>query len=556
MNRARSPLRGPAFPPAAISFRITLSRRRCFAPGTLPTDAAGQLLMTEKPFVYLVGAGPGNPGLLTLRAVECLAQADVVIYDKLVPERLLDHAPPTAERVCVGNLPGCHPDRWPHIHEAMIHFARQGKCVVRLKGGDPYIFGRGAEEAETLRQVGIPFEIVPGVTSAIGAAAYAGIPLTHRYHASAVAIITGHENPAKPDSALDWPALARFPGTLAIYMGVSRLPQIVRVLLDNGKAPDTPAALVHRATTGEQAALEAPLAELPAAVLAAGLAAPALIFIGPVVNLREQLNWFERRPLFGKRVLVTRPRHQAGDFVRRLEQLGAAPFVLPAVEVREPDDWAPVDRALADLSNYQWLVFTSSNGVHALLRRLRHTGRDLRALGGVRLAAIGPSTADALRGYHLEPDLVPAEYRSEALAAALKERAAGQRVLLARADRGRDLLRQELASVAQVEQVAVYSQVDAVEPDSEVLDCLRRGEIDYVTLTSSNIARALLRALDEPSRARILAGELKLVSISPVTSADVKALGFPVAAEATEYTTAGLLRALVELAESSAGATV
>jgi uroporphyrinogen III methyltransferase/synthase len=334
-------------------------------------------------------------------------------------------------------------------------------------------------------------------------------------------------------------------------MGMSRLPRIVATLLEHGKDPATPAAVVRWGTTGEQQTVEAPLAELPEVVLRAGLAAPALIVVGPVVALRERLAWFEKRPLFGKRVLVTRPRRQAGDLVRRLELLGAMPFVLPAVEVGPPADWAPVDRALDALASYQWLVFTSANGVQSFLGRLRERGMDLRALGGIRLAVIGPATAEALRGYHLEPDLMPGEYRSEALAEALKERAAGQTVLLARADRGRELLREELARVARVEQVAVYSQVDSVEAGSPVLDCLRRGEIDYVTLTSSNIARALVRALDEACRRRLESGEVQLVSISPVTSAVVRELGLPVAAEATEYTIPGLLDALVRLARVS-----
>jgi uroporphyrinogen III methyltransferase/synthase len=504
--------------------------------------------MMQEAKVYLVGAGPGNPGLLTLRAAECLACSDVVIYDKLVPRRLLEHVPSTAERICVSELPGFHPNRYPFIHRAMIDAARQGKRVVRLKGGDPFIFGRGGEEAEALRQAGIPYEIVPGVTSGLAAAACAGIPLTHRAHASAVAFVTGHENPAKPETALDWGALARFPGTLVIYMGISRLTLIVRALLEHGKAPDTPAAVIHWGSTGDQRTVEAPLYNLPAAVQAAGLVAPAIIVIGPVVTLRQRLAWFEQRPLFGKRVLVTRPRHQAGDLVRRLEELGAVPFVLPAVEVREPADWALGDAALARLADFQWLVFTSANGVHALIRRLRQIGRDLRALGPLRLAAIGPATAEALRSYHLEPDLVPAEFRSEGLIELLKEKAAGQRVLLARADRGRELLREELARVATVEQIAVYSQVDTLEADPEVLDCLRRGEIDYVTVTSSNIARALARLLDETCRARLQSGAVRLVSISPVTSETIRELGWPVAAEATEYTIAGVLQALTALA--------
>jgi uroporphyrinogen III methyltransferase/synthase len=501
--------------------------------------------------VYLVGAGPGHPELVTLRAVECLRQADVVLYDKLVSTRLLEHAPAGATRICVVDLGDCHSERHVAIHRTLIESARAGKCVVRLKGGDPLLFGRGGEEAEALREAGIPFEIVPGVTAALGAAACAGIPLTHRLHASAVAFVTGHERPGKAESTLDWSALARFPGTLVFYMGMTRLGQIAQALVEHGKASGTPAAAVHWASTGEQRTIEATLGTLATAVQQAGLTPPAIIIVGAVVSLRPHLAWFEQRPLFGKRVLVTRPRHQAGDLVRRLEALGAVVLVQPAVEIREPADWGPVDRALAQLATYDWVVFTSANGVHAFLGRLLHTGRDLRALGRAQLAAIGPKTADALRHYHLTPDLVPARFQSEDLAAELKGRIRpGQRLLLARADRGRELLRHELASLADVEQVAVYSQVDAVDADSRVLDSLRRGEIDYVTLTSSNIARALIEQLDDTCRARLHSGETKLVSISPVTSADVRQLGFAVAAEATQATTEELIEAVVRLALS------
>jgi uroporphyrinogen III methyltransferase/synthase len=504
------------------------------------------------PTVYLVGAGPGDPGLVTVRAVECLAQADLVVYDKLVSPRLLEYAPPQAERVCVTDLAACHVERYLPVQQALIQGARAGRRVVRLKGGDPFVFGRGGEEAEALRQAGVPFEVVPGVTAALGAAAYAGIPLTHRQYASAVAFVTGHEDPTKPDTALDWTALARFPGTLVFYMGMARLARIVAALLSHGKDASTPAAVVHWCTTGEQRTVEAPLVDLPTAVQTAGLAAPALVLVGSVVGLRGRLSWFERRPLVGKRVLVTRPRHQAGELVRRLELLGAVPLVLPAVEIGPPADWGPVDRAIDALSSYQWLVFTSANGVSAFLERLRVCGRDLRALGGIQLAAIGPGTAEALFGYHLEPDVVPVEYRSEALAEALRPRVAGQAILLARADRGREVLREQLERAAgRVEQVAVYRQADAVDSEAPVLDYLRRGEIDYVTLTSANIARALVRALDEVCRGRLESGEVKLVSISPVTSAAVRELGLSVADEAEEYTVAGLVAALVRLAGAS-----
>ena len=505
--------------------------------------------MPSIPTVYLVGAGPGHPGLLTLRGAECLRQADLVLYDKLVSPILLEHAPASAQKVCVTELAGHHDERVVPIHHAMIDAARAGRRVVRLKGGDPFVFGRGAEEAEVLREAGVPFEIVPGITAALGAAAYAGVSLTHRACASAVAFVTGHENPHKPESILDWHALARFPGTLVIYMGMSRIERIVAALLAEGKDPQTPAAVVQHATLGQQHTLTAPLVDLPRRVREEGLAAPALILISPVVTMRAELAWFERRPLFGRRVLVTRPRQQASDMVHRLIDLGAVPFVLPTVEIREPADWTPVDTAIRSLRQYDWLVFTSANGVNAFLERIKKLGFDLRALGNIRIAAIGPKTADALRGYHLQPDLVPARYQSEDLAAALLTQVqTGQRVLLPRADRGRDVLRQELASRCEVEQIAVYSQVDALEVDDDVMNALRRGEIEFVTLTSSNIAKALMARLDATCRRRIETGEIKLVTISPVTSEVLQKLGFHVAAEAKQATTQGVIEALIELA--------
>jgi uroporphyrinogen III methyltransferase/synthase len=502
-----------------------------------------------EPLVFLVGAGPGNPGLLTLRGLECLQKADLVLYDRLVPARLLDYAPPAAEKICVTELAEHHVQRQVPVQERMIEAARQGKRVVRLKGGDPFVFGRGGEEAEALRQAGIAFEVVPGVTAALGAAAFAGIPLTHRSLASAVAFVTGHEDPDKPESHLDWAALAGFPGTLVIYMGLARLEVVVENLLAHGKAADTPAAAVHLATTGQQRTITASLKDLPAAAERAGILSPAVTIIGPVVALREHLNWFEKLPLFGKRILVTRPRQQAAELVQRLEQFGAVALSLSAVEIREPADWRPVDQAIARLSSYHWLVFTSVNGVHSFLNRLLKQGRDLRALGALKVAAIGSQTAAALRAYHLEPDLVPARFQSEHLAAALKEQLRpGQRVLLARADRGRELLREELARVAEVEQVAVYSQVDVIEPGPCLLEALARREIDYVTVTSSNIARAFVRFLDEDCKQALASGQVKVVSISPVTSAAVRELGFPVAAEADEATAEGVVRALIALA--------
>ncbi|MBX9626018.1 MAG: uroporphyrinogen-III C-methyltransferase [Gemmataceae bacterium] len=505
----------------------------------------------QEPRVFLVGAGPGNPGLLTVRAAELLARADLVVHDQLVPRRLLDGVNPAAEVVCVRDLPGQHPDKYPHIHRLLIDAGQAGKTVVRLKGGDPLIFGRGGEEAEALRAAGVGYEIVPGVTAALAAGAYLEVPLTHRNYASSVALVTGHELPGKTGNTLDWKALAAFPGTLCIYMGVARLPVLVAELLKHGKSPDTPAAVVERASTGAQRTVSARLADLDEARRQAGLEAPGLIIVGEPVAHRPPRSWWEARPLFGRRVLVTRPAHQAAEMVRKLEHLGAVVSRLPTVEVRDPADWGPLDRALGEVreGKWDWLVFTSANGVHAVVRRLDALGRDLRDLGRVKFAAIGPKTAAALREYRLRADVVPdAAYSSEGLAEALRPHVAGFRVLLARANRGRELLRDELAKVASVEQVTAYDQVDAIDPDAAVLDRLRRGEVEFVTLSSSNIARGLLGAFDETIRGRVERGEVKLVAISPETGRVVRELGYPVAAEATAFTADGLIEAVLGLA--------
>jgi uroporphyrinogen III methyltransferase/synthase len=503
-------------------------------------------MSASEPKVFLVGAGPGNPGLLTLRAAELLARADLVLHDQLVPTRLLDLANPAAEKMCVRDLPGNHPDKYPHIHTLLIERARAGQTVVRLKGGDPLIFGRGGEEAEALREAGIGYEIVPGVTAALAAGAFLDIPLTHRNAASAVAFVTGHELPHKPGNPLDWKALAAFPGTLCIYMGVAKLPVIVSELLKHGKNADTPACIVERASRGDQRTIHSRLADLEDARRNAGLEAPGLIMVGDAVARRPGKSWWESRPLFGRRVLVTRPAHQAAGMVRRLEELGAVVYRLPGVEIREPADWAPVDEALSQ--SWNWIVFTSANGVHGFLRRIESLRRDLRILGGVKLAAIGPKTAAALREYHLNADIVPDTFNSEGLVDALKTAANRQWVLLARANRGRELLRDELAKVAEVRQVVVYEQVDTVNPDADVLDHLRRGEVHYVLLSSFKIAENLLKSFDDTMRGRVERGEIALVAISPETGKAIRAMGFTVAAEAKTFTADGLIEAVLELA--------
>ncbi|HKB01724.1 MAG TPA: uroporphyrinogen-III C-methyltransferase [Gemmataceae bacterium] len=498
--------------------------------------------------VYLVGAGPGDPGLLTLRAVECLREADFVLYDYLTSPRTLDFARPDAERFRVTQLPGTHSERWEHIPRKIIEEVRKGKVVVHLKGGDPLVFGRGAEEAEALRRAGVPYEIVPGVTAAFAAAAFAEIPLTHRARASAVAFVTGHEDPDKAGGRLAWEALARFPGTLAIYMGVSQLEHITRELVAGGSAPDTPAALVYKASTGEQRTIVGDLSTLAEQVRQAGVGRPALVLVGPVVGLKPAASWAEARPLAGMRVVVTRAKTQAQPFVRRLELLGAVPYLLPAIEVRAPADWAPADAAIGRLCDgrYDWVAFTSANGVTAFVNRLKALGLDARAFGRAKLAAIGAATAAALTEFHLNPDLVPDDdMRSERLVEMLAGRCRGQRVLLAQAAQGRELLRDQLRATAEVDTVAVYEQVPAIDAVDEVLDRLRRGEVHAVTLTSPNVARAFLAACDDSTRGRFRDGSTRLVANSQRLTEWLRSEGYPAIA-APDPTADGLVRALVE----------
>jgi uroporphyrinogen III methyltransferase/synthase len=473
----------------------------------------------------------------------------VVVYDHLASPRLLDLAPPGALRVCAGKSIGHCTMPQGAINEAMVAHARAGRTVVRLKGGDPYVFGRGAEEAEFLRAAGVPFEVVPGVTAAVGVTAYAGVPVTHRDAASAVAFVTGHNDPeahAQGDHGrLDWDALARFPGTLVIYMGVTRLDALCRTLVRRGKPAETPAALIEAGTLPCQRTVAATLADLPQRVAEAKLGPPALLVVGDVVARRSQLRWFEERPLFGRRVLITRPADESARSAADLEALGAEVLVAPTVTVGPPADTSGLDRAIERLDQFDWLVFTSANGVRFFLDRLDVLGRDLRALGHLKLAAIGPTTAEALARFRLRADLVPDEYRSESLASALAERAAGRSVLLARADRGRTVLKDELERVARVEQVAVYTNADAEGLPAAVIDRLAEGSVDWITLTSPAITERLHALLPAPARP-LVGRSIRLASLSPVTTAAAERLGWTVAVEARTYTWDGLVEALVD----------
>jgi uroporphyrinogen III methyltransferase / synthase len=497
--------------------------------------------------VYLVGAGPGDPGLLTRRGEALLATADVVVYDHLASSRLLDLAPERAQRICAGKSIGHCTLSQEQINELLIDHARAGLQVVRLKGGDPLVFGRGAEEALSLVAAGVPFEIVPGVTAGVGVTAYAGIPVTHRAAASAVAFVTGHGDPeSEPGrSRLDWAALARFPGTLVIYMGVTHLAAICRTLLKLGKSGDTPAAIMEWGTMATQRTECATLATIAEVASKASMHPPSLLVVGSVVALRQELKWFERLPLFGQRIVITRPRNDGNRSAVTLETLGAEVLLAPTVEVRAISDPAPLDAAIDRLASYDWLVFTSANGVRFFLERLTHRGRDLRALGHLKLAAIGPTTAEALAKFHLTADLMPQAFRSEALAAELLHHAPGGRILLARADRGRSVLKDDLDQLADVDQVPVYHNADAPALPPSVVERIRDGSIDWITLTSPAITVRLSGLLPLELQPR-LGTEVRLASLSPVTTEAARSVGWRVAVEAAEYTWDGLVRAIIE----------
>lgn len=494
-------------------------------------------------YVYLVGAGPGDPGLLTLRGAECLARADLVLYDGLVNPLLLRHTKAKAERTCRAEGASGRIIQQDEINRRLIEAAQSGKIVVRLKGGDPFIFGRGSEEAAALSDAGIPFQVVPGITAATAAAVYSGISLTHREHASAVAFITGHEDPNK-STKLDYQALATFPGTLVFYMGLHRLSSITRSLIDAGKSSATPACVVSKATQPRQRSVIGVLSDIADLAVAADFHAPSLVIIGECVRVREKARWFEDRPLFGQAIGITRPEDQADDAALKAVELGALPVLLPTIEIAPPSNWSEVDNVLTRLDEFDWIIFSSVNGVRALFDRLWKLKRDVRSLGSARLAAIGPSTAAELEKYSLRADLVPAEYRAEALAAELRPHVAGRKVLWARASRGRDVLPQELVSAgAQLEQVVVYQNRDVEQFPPTVVEQLEKGQLNWIALSSPSIARNLSRLLSEKARA-FLGQQTKLASISPVTTAAALEVGLPIAVEAKDYTWDGLFLAM------------
>jgi len=513
--------------------------------------------------VYLVGAGPGDPGLMTLRGAELVASADVILHDRLIAAAALRGAREDAEIVYVGKRPGerasdgerarSQPRRTSgtdtadferevsqaEIERLMIEHARAGRSVVRLKGGDPFVFGRGGEEAEALADAGISFEVVPGVTAGVAAPAYAGIPLTHRDDASAVAFVAGHEDPSKDGSAIDWDALARFPGTLVLYMGVRRLPEVAARLIAAGRDAAEPAAAVERGTTPAQRTVAATLEGLPDAASQAGIRPPAIVLTGQVAARRETIAWLERRPLFGRRVVVTRARAQASGLAATLGALGAEVIELPAIRIVSRIDSAVVRDAIAAIHSYALVCLTSPNGVRLLLQALDVAGLDARALANATIAAIGPGTAAALAERGIRADVVPERSIAEALVESLAAfDVANRPVLVVRAAEARDVLPEALRERrGKVDVVALYETV-ADEPDPDAVDAARSA--DYLTFTSSSTVRNFVAAVGAgfPERARV-------VSIGPVTSDAARQAGMIVDVEADRHDPEGLVEALV-----------
>ncbi|MGC2129588.1 MAG: uroporphyrinogen-III C-methyltransferase [Candidatus Aquilonibacter sp.] len=492
--------------------------------------------------VVLVGAGPGDPGLLTLRAAQALASADVLLYDALASDPIVALAPMNCERIYVGKRGGTHEMAQTKIEELMIARARDGKIVVRLKGGDPFVFGRGGEEAQALHAAGIPFEIVPGISSAIAAPAYAGIPVTHREINPVLTIATGHEDPTKPHSTIDWSKLADPHRTLVLLMAMGNLTNVCARLIAHGLSANTPAAVIADGTRPTQRTVTGTLETIASEVQRAGLAAPAIVVIGEVVALRENLRWFDRMPLFGKRVLITRPAQQAQEFARALYARGVEPILASTIAIVPPDDVAAAHRAVDDLSSYRWVVFTSQNGVDAFFDRLAALDSDARYIGATKVAAIGSKTADRLREFGVRADLVPAAFVSEEIARALMQAShTGDRILIYRAQEARDVLPQMLEDAGRKpDVVAAYKTIFDVDP--EFAQKVQRA--DVLTFTSASTVRGYVELLGGTVAAREAARSKLIACIGPITTQAADEVGLHVDVVADVFTTDGLLDAL------------
>ena len=495
--------------------------------------------------VYIVGAGPGDPGLITVKGLECIKEADTIVYDYLSNERFIGYARQGVEAIHVGKRGASHTKTQEEINRLLIDRCREGRVVVRLKGGDPFIFGRGGEEALALAEAGVPFEIVPGVSSTAAAPAYAGIPLTHRSYNSTVAIITGHEDPAKPASNIPWDRIAGI-GTLVFIMTMKNLSHNVQRLIDSGRSPDTPVALVRWGTKPEQETIVGRLGNIVELAKERGFKPPVVVVIGDVVRLRERLNWFETKPLFGKRIMVTRTREQAGEFSQALHRHGAEPVEFPVIEVVPPDSWEPVDRAIEDIEGYDWLIFTSVNGVRFFMDRLYSLGHDIRDLKGLKVCAIGPRTAEEVRSLGIRIDLIPEEFRAEGLIDALgRDGIGGRRFLLPRALKAREILPEEIRRLGgSIDVVPVYKTVKPMQDRDRVIGLLESDEIDVVTFTSSSTVKNFVEIIGRDEIKSLLRGVV-IASIGPITSKTAEGLGIHVDIEAEDYTIPGLIDAMV-----------
>jgi uroporphyrinogen III methyltransferase / synthase len=490
--------------------------------------------------IYLVGAGPGDPKLLTLRGAELIARADVIVNDRLANPRLLKLARPDAEIVYAGKASREHTLPQDEIIGVIIERAKQGKMVVRLKGGDPFVFGRGGEEAEALRQAGVEFEVVPGISSAIAAPAYAGIPVTHRGLASSFAVITGHEAPGKPGSDIKWDRLATGVDTLVFLMGVERLAEIVEALVENGRPQETPVALVRWGTHPAQRTVVGTLADIVDGAREAGLTAPAVTIVGEVVRMREAISWFERRPLFGKRVIVTRAESSAAVLTEQLEELGAEVDEVPVIRFEPPPDYGPLDAAISELGSFDWIVFTSANGVEWFVKRLERLGLDVRAMGNAKLGAIGPKTAAALRDLRLTVDYVPSEYVAEAVVGEFPEDLSGKRVLIARALEAREELPEGLRGRGAEVVVAPAYMTVTDESSGQALRKRLEEPVDIVTFTSASTVKSFFALIGDTK----LPDDVTAACIGPITADAAREHGLSNIVVASEYTIEGIVEAL------------
>ena len=491
--------------------------------------------------VYLVGAGPGDSGLLTVKAREVLETADAVVYDKLANEEILNFAPADAEKIFVGKSAGNHTLKQSEINQLLVDLSQRKKNIVRLKGGDPFVFGRGGEEALTLRENNLPFEIIPGVTSAIAVPAYSGIPVTHRSVATSFAVITGHEDPTKGESNIRWEKLAMGTDTLIFLMGVSNLPKITAKLIENGRDGKTPAAIIRQGTKANQEVFITTLEQAANEVATKKITPPAIFIVGEVVNLREKLKWFDEKILFGKKILVTRARSQASVLTKKLKTLGAEVIEFPTIKISPPSDkYESADIAIKNLSDYNRIIFTSFNGVEKFFERLNFLGKDTRALGNLKVAAIGSATANKLFRFGIIADNVPKEFRAEGLIDELKNYVDGEKILLVRAEIARDILPVELEKFgAKVTVAPIYKTESASENSEQIRKLLDNGKIDVVTFTSSSTVKNFVEAVGAESLKKILTAV-----IGPVTGETLEHFGINANIVATEYTIEGLVEAV------------